>query len=319
MIRFYFLLLTGLLICVVVQGQQRPLWSQHFYNKYYDNPAFGGMARSLEVNMMYRDQYSGLASNPSTLYVGFHLPLYRWGGGGGFQVHRQESGLLQVIQASFSYNYVSRINPGFLSFGGRIGIHHAGFNGEKITTPQGNYEGGIQHNDPILASVPFRGPGLYWEAGIYLLNPVWEAGITFYNIPSLGQRVGPATYTLTSGFQLSGQYRWRMLDYSVIPNVMFRSDFREYQFETGIVLEGTDHFFGGVGLRGYNSFSSDAVVFIIGTNIGRNYKVSYSYDLGISDLRNVHDGSHEILLRYNLNKAIGVGLPPKIIYNPRHL
>lgn len=319
MIRLFCFMLAGFLTTGLLRAQQRPLWSQHFYNKYYDNPAYGGMARSLEVNLLYRDQYSGLAAGPSTVYAGFHLPLYRWGGGGGFQLHRQEAGLLQVLQASFSYNHVRRINPGFLSFGGRFGLHHAGFNGEKITTPDGNYEGGIQHNDPVLASAPFSGTGVYWEAGVYFLNPVWEAGVSFYNLPSHAQQVGPATYTKTSGLQVSGQYRWQVLNYSLIPNLMFRTDFREYQAETGIILEGVDNFYGGLSIRGYNSFSLDAVVFIIGTNIGKNYKVSYSYDLGISDLRNVHDGTHEILLSYNLNKAIGVGLPPKIIHNPRHL
>ena len=50
-----------------------------------------------------------------------------------------------------------------------------------------------------------------------------------------------------------------------------------------------------------------------------HYTLSYAYDIGLSALRGSHEGTHEILLNYNLNKLIGAGLPPKIIYNPRFL
>jgi type IX secretion system PorP/SprF family membrane protein len=300
-------------------GQQRPLFSQYFFNKYYENPAYGGMARSLQADAVYRDQYTKLTGSPSTVYAGFHLPLYRWFGGGGFQIIRQEAGVMQMVQAAASYNYVTRVAPGFLSFGSRIGVHHIGYNGTKITTPGGNYEGTIQHNDPVLEAVPFRGLGLTWEFGVYLHNPDWEAGINFFELPSHSNRLGLATYTKTSGMVFQGQYRFRYGNYSLIPNALVRTDFWETQGELGVMMEGFENFYGGLAIRGYNKLSVDALIFIIGTNIGSHYKVSYSYDLGLSNLQSVHDGSHEILLSYNLNKAIGAGIPPKVIRNPRHL
>jgi hypothetical protein len=39
----------------------------------------------------------------------------------------------------------------------------------------------------------------------------------------------------------------------------------------------------------------------------------------MSGLQEVTDGSHEVMLNFNLNKPIGKGKPPKIIYNPRFL
>ena len=77
--------------------------------------------------------------------------------------------------------------------------------------------------------------------------------------------------------------------------------------------------FGGVGLRGYNSSSLDAMSITAGLSLGRHYRLSYSYDIGLSELKRVNEGSHEILLNYNLKKMIGLGNTPKVEYNPRNL
>lgn len=314
------LLVALLIVCTGrVFGQQKPLFSQYYLNKYYENPAYGGLGRSLQADLVYRDAYSGFPGNPVSFYAGVHLPWYKASGGAGAQIIRFQSGLFQSFQFTGSYNYVMKVNPGFLSFGGRVGLHYMSYNGEQIITPEGNYEGGIFHNDPILATSPFQGFGAVWEVGAYLRNARWEAGVTIYDIPRHANALGQAVFTKSSGFSAYGEYTIVYGPYLLIPNVIFRSDFKELQTDIGLFVKTRESFFGGLGFRGYNSRSFDALIFTIGTNIGSHYKVSYAYDLGLSDWRNFQDGSHEIILSYNLNKAIGVGLPPKIIYNPRQL
>jgi type IX secretion system PorP/SprF family membrane protein len=303
----------------IVKAQQRPLFTQHFYNKFYDNPAYGGIKRSLQVDLAYRDQYTKLTGHPSTFYLGFHLPLYKYSGATGFQIVRHEAGLLQHTQAAVSYNYVTGLRNGLFSLGGRAGIQYSAVRGDKIVTPEGSYEGTINHNDPILENETFGGTGFIWELGTYYISKKWEAGLMVYDFPQHNLPLGLAQYEKTSGLVGTATYSLRYSDIVVMPNVVFRTDFIEFQSEIGINFTGVDNFFGGFSFRGYNNLSADALTLIIGTNIGRQYSASYSYDLGLSDLRNVYDGTHEILLRYNLNKAIGVGLTPKIIRNPRHL
>ena len=98
-----------------------------------------------------------------------------------------------------------------------------------------------------------------------------------------------------------------------------KSDFIEIQTDISSVFQINGNIFGGISLRGYNSTSIDAMAFIIGIQLDKHYTLSYSYDLGLSGLRRAHEGTHEILLNYNLRKMIGTGQPPKIIYNPRYL
>lgn len=319
--KIFGLILIALIIFFsgTVYSQQKPLFSQYYLNKYYENPAYGGLGRSLQADLVFRDAYSGFPGNPVSFYAGVHLPWYKASGGAGAQLIRFQSGVFQSIQMTASYNYVTKVALGFLSFGARAGFHYMDYNGEQIITPEGNYVGGIFHNDPILAASPFRGLGAVWEIGIFLRNARWEAGVTVYDIPRHTNALGDAVYTKSSGLSAYGEYSIAYESYLLIPNIMIRSDFKEVQTDIGLFVKTRDNFFGGLGFRGYNSKSFDALIFTIGTNIGTHYKVSYAYDLGLSDWRNFQDGSHEIMLSYNLNKAIGVGLPPKIIYNPRHL
>ncbi|MBP6695523.1 MAG: PorP/SprF family type IX secretion system membrane protein [Saprospiraceae bacterium] len=318
-ILFFFIMLLVILLPMFGQAQQRPLFTQHFYNKYYDNPAYGGMKRSLQFDLAYRDQYTTLSGQPSTLYLGFHLPLYKYSGGGGFQMVRHEAGLLQHTQAAFSYNYVTGLLKGLFSLGGRMGIQHTGVSGDKIVTPEGSYEGTINHNDPLLSTERFYGTGVVWELGAYYLSQKWEAGLMVYDFPQHTMPLGLTHFEKTSGMVGTATYSVRYNRFILMPNLVFRTDFKEFQSDIGVNVSGLDNLFGGISFRGYNKLSVDALAIIIGTNIGRHYSASYSYDLGLSDLRHVYDGTHEIMLRYNLNKAIGLGVTPKIIRNSRHL
>ena len=75
----------------------------------------------------------------------------------------------------------------------------------------------------------------------------------------------------------------------------------------------------GVGYRGFSNISSDALVFQGGFRLNSKLLMRYAYDFGLSQLRSVHNGSHEILISYNIATDFGKGTPPQIIYNPRFL
>ena len=56
---------------------------------------------------------------------------------------------------------------------------------------------------------------------------------------------------------------------------------------------------------------------LAGIKLNEKITLAYSYDLTLSTLREVSDGSHEILINYNLGKPVGKGKMPPVIYNPR--
>ena len=105
----------------------------------------------------------------------------------------------------------------------------------------------------------------------------------------------------------------------ILPSVLTKSDFRQTQMEFSTIVKYNDNIFGGVSFRGYESNSIDALAIIAGFNINEHVTLAYSYDISLSQLNTVNGGSHEVMINYNLNRPIGAGRLPNIIYNPRFL
>jgi hypothetical protein len=82
-------------------------------------------------------------------------------------------------------------------------------------------------------------------------------------------------------------------------------------------MQYNQNIFVGATYRGYNANTSDAIAIMGGLNLSDKISLAYAYDLTLSELRSVQDGSHEITIKYNLRTRIGAGVPPPIIYYPR--
>lgn len=318
--RYYVLLMVFSFYCYSSYGQQKPQFTQYMLNKYYENPAYGGLERSLSIFTSFRDQYSNFPGNPRTFYIGADMPFYLWNGALGFNLYNQKAGLFNNTNFRFSYNYVMGTPYGFLSFGGRAGIDIMAVDGYNIITPEGNYEGVFDHNDPTLQTTFFSGAGLSWELGSYFMGKNVEAGIVISEIPSHAYSLGNAKYKKSFGGSLFGLYRLNLMDVvKLSSSIMLKADAAVLQTDIGFVGEFRENLIAGINLRGYNAKSWDAFSVIVGTNLGKKYRIVYSYDFGLSALRLASQGTHEIMLSYNLQKLIGIGLPPKIIYNTRDL
>jgi len=237
------------------------------------------------------------------------------------QISNDALGLYKESGVHVSYNYILDTPGGLYSAGIKIGGLYARLSGDQIITPEGNYEGNIiNHNDPTLSSALSSGIRPNIELGFYVRNKYFEGGI---NITDLY----PSTYTLEQTqikqlpeIILFAQKRIKYLDnWEFIPSLLFKTDNREIQTDLNLMASHNGNVFGGLGIRGYSSESLDAISFMVGLQLNTHYTLSYSLDIGASNLRNAHEGSHEIILNYNLNRLIGVGSNPKIIYNPRHL
>ncbi|MFM2393180.1 MAG: hypothetical protein RLZZ546_1162, partial [Bacteroidota bacterium] len=188
-------------------------------------------------------------------------------------------------------------------------------------TPEGVYTDGIfNHNDPKLTNGLSSAFGLGWEIGAFLRQNKYQLGLSFANLPSSTISVDNARITMRNNLSFYFQY---IFDYTESiqfqPSVHFNTDLLYTQTQINALARINGNIFGGVGLRGYSSSSIDAVGFIVGHKLNKRYSVFYSYDLGISSLSSIHEGSHELMLKINFYKLPGTGLPPKIIYNPRFL
>jgi len=102
------------------------------------------------------------------------------------------------------------------------------------------------------------------------------------------------------------------------PSLFIKTDGVQTQVDLSTRFDYQDLYFGGLSFRGYSKNTIDALALFVGARVSSQLSLAYGYDITLSRLGTYSEGTHEIVVHYNLSKPIGVGKPEKIIYNPRY-
>lgn len=315
---FFFLIA----IFYLAQAQQPAQYSLYMLNPMAWNPGYVGLDNSLSITGVFRKQWTNLPGSPTTQNLSAHMPLYYLSGGVGINVENDVLGAQQLTSASLAYAYQKDLGSGILSFGVSAGMVQRTLDGSKIRTPDGEYiePGNFNHFDDLLPLSSESATAPTFHAGIYFSNDWLEAGFSARNITEPTTDYSTLSLPLNRSLNFNLGFHFDLGNtFSLHPYALVRSDLTQTQTDFSVIIRYNDNIFGGASLRGYNSNSLDAVAILAGFKLSEHFTLAYGYDITMSDLSTVSDGSHEISLNYNLNKIIGKGRLPKIIYNPRSL
>lgn len=318
MIKSKVLKTVALLITIISCNAQSDLQSSLFMvDLYRTNPAYAGFDRSISANFNYKTVWTGLTNNPTNVNANVHMPLYLLNGGVGLSIAQQKSGSLTFSQFNLSYNRVQSFNGGIISLGLRFGIKQIGINGSDIRTTDGIYDGTFSHEDPILTTNNLSGISPDWTIGLFTRTDYFDFGLTLENLFFSEAKIESINFVNSKILSLYGAIPLYINELEIIPYLYIKSNFDQIQTNIAVNVK-SGNIFGGLGLRGFNENSKESIFFLGGIKLNEHYTLSYAYDFIINELSNFSQGTHEININYNLNKLIGIGLPPEIIYNPRH-
>lgn len=307
--------------CITLRAQQPAQYSLYMLNKFNWNPAYAGLDNSLSVTGVFRRQWSGLEGGPENMNLTAHMPVFFLGGGMGIQVENDVLGPEHWTSASLAYSYQLDLNGSVLSFGLSGGIVQREIDGQRLRTPGGVYTNGeFDHNDPSLPLSLESAMTPTFNAGIYFQSERLEAGFAMRHLNEATAEFSTFNLSLVRNyfFTMDGHFDVGRI-FSVHPSVIVQSDLTQTQVDFSMLIQYEENLFAGASLRGYNPNSIDAAALLLGYKLSEKLTLAYAYDFTLSALQNVSNGSHEILVNYNLNQPIGKGRPPKIIYNPRSL
>lgn len=320
-------ILTPLLIAYagLAFAQQTPQYSLSQLNPYALNPAYAGLENSLVLTGVYRRQWLDLEGAPQTQHLNAHLPLYIIHSGVGLKLENDIVGAHRSTQAMVSYDYQLEFGrSGLVSFGLSGGFLQYVFDGSKVRAPEGTYtpDGTVQHQDPSLPDGKVQAGTPVFEAGVFLQKGKLEAGAAIQPVfaPVLEATQDQATFRLkpVSHYTFYASYRIDAGEkLAVLPSLLAKSDLASTQAEVSVMLRWNENVFIGGAYRGFGARARDAAVLLAGLKINEKTTLGYAFDLPLSALKAVNRGSHELLLRYNLNRPIGAGKLPPIINNPR--
>lgn len=309
------------IIPFVSYSQQTEILHQYSDNIYHYNPAFAGMDYSLSLTAWHKSRWATLPSAPTSQGINAHFPAYGIHGAIGAELFSESVGIESNIKLGLSYNYVLQNSLGIFSIGLRGNFYQKKINGGEIRTPDGFYDDGlIIHNDDILFEDARNFTAWDLGLGLYHVHDFFEWGISISNLlrnhhKNENLEIYPLdmdlSFFITTYFDLTSQWE-------VSPHIMLNSDMVQLQPSVGVTFLYNDRYSAGVAVRGYNTSTFDDLIIKAGLRWNERVTIGYAYGIGMNQLAEVHQGTHEILLKYNMNKRIGKLIREKIIYNPRY-
>lgn len=276
------------------RAQQDPGYTQYMYNTMTVNPAYAGSTGTLEALLLHRSQWTGIDGAPSTQSFTIHSPLANEHVGLGFSVVNDKLGPSNelYLDGNFSYTILlSETNK--LAFGLKAGARMM-----NVDWTRGRYY------DPVDALLnnnienKFK-PSL--GAGVFLYDEKWYAGMS---VPSFLRSdyyddVEEAVLSERLHYYLIGGYVFDIgenLKFKPAALARFVSG-APFALDVSANFLIQEKFTAGVSYRWDDSVSA-----LVGFQITPALYAGYAFDYTVSDLNKYNDGSHEIILRYQLPK-----------------
>lgn len=292
------------------RAQQMPYYTQFTSNAFMLNPAIAGTKGLVNACMNYRMQWVGFDDAPRTATASIHSRLLNGKMGVGGYVVQDKVGPTQQTSIGGSYAYHIHFPDTELSFG--LAGHYTSFGlvGSKM----------FLHNtqDPAIdQSITSTTKVTDVNMGIYLYNDRFHiGGSALHVLKSKAQFYKDDTTKSRNGFiQYVTQYYASLgYNYSLHPDYIWENClFVNYLQGVPLMIDYTlrmhykQKFITGVSVR-----LRDAIAIHAGATILDNLQVTYSYDILINRISGYSTGSHEIMLRFNLNKITSDKNGPKV-------
>jgi type IX secretion system PorP/SprF family membrane protein len=331
----YLLFAFGFLLNFAGLAQQRPQYTQYIFNNYLLNPAISGIENYIDLKAGYRTQWTGLDGAPVTNYISVNAPLGKnflsgdansFGGqennpmsrsylqnymaaephhGIGMHAVLDRAGPISRVDVNATYAYhlglTEKLN---IALGVAVGISKVSLDYSKIT---------LENNqDPAIVATETDRLKPDLGAGLWIYGPQYFVGLSAQQL--LGRTLnftdnnqytqGKAVphFFLTAGYKI-----FLADDIAAVPSVMIkRVSPAPNSYDANLKLAFRDKFWLGGSYRHNDSFSA-----LAGFNVSYLFNLSYSYDFTTSDLGNVSNGTHEIVLGLLLNNRYKVTCPQR--------
>ena len=288
------------------------LFSQYWSNGLSINPAYAGARDVFNVSVFYQRKWTGVEGSPKNMSFSAHAPTKKNNIGMGVFVMNQSYGVRRNTEAFFSYAYRLILGDAILSLGLRAG---ASFVYEDLASLQL-----ADPNDPAFTGVeknqfqPNVGFGIYYYTPRYFVGLSMPYMMSYYIqadtlSASYSLSVSPKyyTYMLTGGtiVNITQGFKWK-------PSILlaYRMDYKGLRFDINnsfIFLN--DRLWVGASYRMGGASPSPVIVGNLQVSITQQFMLGYSFDYSLSNINNVMNGVHEIMLRYEFGYKVKASNP----------
>ncbi len=289
----YFLLLISIFTSVV-NAQQDPQYTQYMYNTMTVNAAYAGSTGSLDAILLHRSQWLGIDGAPETQAFAIHSPLSNERVGLGFSAVNDKLGPSNELFVDGNFSYaIPLAYDKKLAFGLKAGMRML-----NVDWTKGRYNNPI---DPLLNQNINNQMKPSLGAGIYYYSDSWYFGASVPNFirNDYYDDVEEAINHDRLHYFFIGGYVFNLSD-----NLKFKPAFL-VKAVSGAPLSTDlsanflihDKFTAGASYRWDDSVSA-----LAGFQLSNSIFIGYAFDYTVTELNKYNDGSHEIILRFQMQK-----------------
>ena len=276
-------------------AQTEPMYSQYMFNMLGVNPAYAGSREASSFNFFQRSQWIGLQGAPQTTSFSFDQSILNKRAGWGIQFYDDKIGVEKADGINIMGSTRIQVSEnGILSGGLSLGLMNYRIDLMNVT-------GRFTPNDPAFYAnlnkwTPSLGLGIYYNtdnfyAGVSIPN-ILKSRLTAFDLIRSGlQKVNQKHIFLTTGFVIPINEDLKLKPSTMIKIVEGAPI--EADFNTNIWLRDI------IGL-GVSYRTGDAVIGMAEIQANQNLRFGYAYDMTISPLKFYNNGSHEIMIRYEI-------------------
>lgn len=295
------------LISLVTLAQQDAGFSMYFFNPVYVNPGYAGSRELFSGSLVHRSQWAGMRGAPVTQSLSIHSAIPNTHVGLGFQFYNDEAGPMKNTGFNFTYAYHLPVGTNSILAFGLSGMT----NNIRIGLDDINIE---DENDPAFNRDIYSNWVYDASTGIYFYKTRFYAGLSVNHL--LQSRFGLEN---TSDPNLAKFFRQYYLTSGIVFKLNEYLDFRpsllmKYVQSAPLVTEVTGSLvilgkvFAGIGYRTskrVNMAGSDNMfVAILELDITRFLRLGYSYDYYLNRTGNYNNGTHEIMLGWDIGRTL---------------
>ncbi len=291
-------------VSIPSMAQQLPQFTQYMYNTIAINPAYAGSRETLNIIGLHRSQWLGFPGGPTTQTLSIHAPLRNEKIGLGLSLINDELGFENFVYMYGDFSYTIQLNEvSKLAFGLKAGFTAFNVDNRLYTS---------NTDDQLIGKIenrwtPNMGAGIMW---------LWERGYLGLSAPRLINN----NYSSDNGYKALERVSYYFTGGYVF-NIGYTTKFKpSYMIKAtngapiSIDLSANFLFYEKLWLGAAYRFNdtAGALGFMADFQVLRDWRIGYTFELPTSEIRPYTEGTHEIILMFEVFN------PKRRVTSPRY-
>jgi type IX secretion system PorP/SprF family membrane protein len=291
------------LACLTVgqaSAQQDPQMTQWFNDLAAFNIGAAGEDNLTHVNAWYRNQWMGVNGAPVTTMINVHSNVDFIPGALGFQLYQDEIGQESntMVKLGYAYHLSPLANGAHIGVGLNVSLFSKSFDADWIAVDD-------WQSDPAIPAASSSGTSADVDLGVFMRKgDEYYAGLSLTHVAEV--QMSTLDIVPTRHYYFMGGYNYPLSGDQLLlrSNLLAKTDLNATAVDVNVNVLWDDLVWGGLSWR-----PGDAVAPVAGvqysmskkegiTSSTQVFKLGYSFDATISELRTYSTGSHELFLSY---------------------